>query len=77
MNLITAYKEALAVGSERGESNDRFNERVYAKYKDEHPETERSLKACIDKLASLKDMFKFIKDFELGRVPGSTGKGPW
>lgn len=74
--MIDAYKQAK-ISEVDGERVEVLNSRVHQAYEALSRAKNRSVKACTDKLASMRDTYKFICDFEGTRIPGSTGQPPW
>jgi hypothetical protein len=48
-----------------------------AKFNQLNPEISRSEKSCVSRWTNMLSTYKHIRDFNSGRINGSTGKEDW
>ncbi|KAE9354292.1 hypothetical protein PF008_g4593 [Phytophthora fragariae] len=75
--LVRSWREVEREGRREGEKASQFTERICAAYKAVVKGSPRSPKAIDDKMQALKEMYRFICDFNGNRIQGSTAKPGW
>ncbi|KAE9125195.1 hypothetical protein PF010_g5707 [Phytophthora fragariae] len=74
---VRSWREVEREGRREGEKASQFTERICAAYKAVVKGSPRSPKAIDDKMQALKEMYRFICDFNGNRIQGSTAKPGW
>ncbi|KAI9983999.1 hypothetical protein PInf_005289 [Phytophthora infestans] len=75
--LACAWRAVYVAGIPKDEKTTMTNARILRKYTALCPSSTRSRNAVEDKLQSLREMYRFIRDVNASRIAGSTGKADW